>query len=233
MDFPTPLVQGRLIRRYKRFLAEVQLDTGEEVTAHCVNTGSMLNCQNPGSVVLLSHATNLQRKLKYTWEVVYDGETPIGINTSFSNRIVEEALQQQRIPELRHYPTYKREIRTGASRLDFFLQSESSQNPSCFMEVKNVTLAQGTRALFPDAVTLRGQKHLEELGQKVKQGHRAFLLFLVQRNDVQSFTLATHIDPEYHRKLQIALQEGVEVLVYQTCITPQGITLERSLPFLV
>lgn len=231
MKFKTVLLSGRLLRRYKRFLAEVELDSGEIVTAHCVNTGSMLGCKEEGAKVLLSEANYPHRKLKYTWEIVYVGKTPVCINTSTTNVIVAEAILQKKIPELALYSNLRREVKYGNnSRIDLLLEQEDGG--SCFIEVKNVTLAEGKLALFPDAVTTRGQKHLEELIKVVEQGYRGVIFFLVQRNDVTGFAPAQGIDPEYAKKLKKAIENGVEVFVYKSKITREQITLGLKIPLL-
>lgn len=221
MDWPAPLVPGRLIRRYKRFLADVTLDDGTTVTAHCANTGSMLGCAEPGSAVLLSEATNPARKLRYTWELVRVGRTWVGINTARANAIVAEAVQAGRIAELAGHTGLRREVPYGRnSRIDIFLTG--GPGPT-YVEVKNTTLADGGTARFPDAVTARGQKHMAELARVVRSGARAAVVFLVHRDDARRFTPADDIDPDYGKALRRAAKAGVMVLPYGTSAGPDGV----------
>lgn len=229
MLFPTPLVQGRLIKRYKRFLADVELENGEIVTAHSVNTGSMLGVLDPGNEVWLSRADNPKRKLAYTWELVRAGKELIGINTSMANLLTWEALREEQIPELSGYEYIRKEVKYGAnSRIDFLLSG--SDRPDCYVEVKNVHLKRDRHAEFPDTVSQRAAKHMEELGNMVKQGKRAVVLFIVQRNDVEGFKVAADIDPAYNHALETALDAGVEALSYSFTVTPSSIALARKLP---
>ncbi len=230
MEFAAPLLSGRLIRRYKRFLADVALDeSGEEVVAHCPNPGSMLGLDDPGAEVWLSPATTPGRKLRFSWELVRVGEGLVGINTGRPNAIVEEALAQARVAELAGYPRVRREVPYGRnSRIDLLL--EGDQRPICYLEVKNVQLKREGPAEFPDAVTARGAKHLVELGDMVEAGHRAVMLYLVQREDCERFRIAADIDPHYAATLETALARGVEALCYACRISPRAIVLERPLP---
>ena len=232
MQFSSPLIRGTLIRRYKRFLADVTLESGETVTAHCPNSGSMLSVDRPGSDVWLSPATNPQRKLKYTWEIVKVGDSLVGINTNNPNAIAAEAVKAGEIPELAGYSSVKREVRYGRnSRIDLFLEADGL--PKCYVEVKNVTLRrdldEGTPIEFPDAVTTRGTKHLMELSEMAHSGARSVMLFLAQRNDATRFTIAHDIDPEYGKALEKALSAGVEVLCYCCRISTDSIRIERRL----
>jgi sugar fermentation stimulation protein A len=221
MDWPSPLVSGRLIRRYKRFLADVVLEDGTTVTAHCANTGSMLGCAEPGSEVLLSEAQNPARKLRYTWELVRVGTTWVGINTARANPIVAEAVLADRIPELAGHTDLKREVPYGKnSRIDLLLTG--GPGPT-YVEVKNTTLAFGGTARFPDAVTLRGRKHMGELAKVVRAGARAAVVFLVHRGDARRFCPADDIDPDYGKALRMAAQAGVMVLPYATSTGPDGV----------
>ena len=195
MQLPHHLYHGRLIQRYKRFLADVLLDSGETVTAHCPNSGSMKGCATPGSPVLLSLSSNPKRKLAYTWELVEADGVWVGINTALPNRIVHEAIAMGMIPELADYRTVRPEVPYGTgSRIDLLLTGD---RPPCYVEVKNVTLVENGRALFPDAVTTRGQKHLRELMEVVRRGERGVIFFLVQRPDADSVSPADAIDPTY------------------------------------
>ena len=222
MKFPDPLLRGTLISRYKRFLADVELDSGETVTAHCANSGSMLSVNEPGSEVFLSPARNLDRKLKYTWEMIRVGRTLVGINTSLPNGLVEEAVLDGTIVELGGYGSLRREIKYGKnSRIDLLL--EDIDKKKCYVEVKNVTmkrdLSKDAPVEFPDGVTARGAKHLVELADMVAAGHRAVMMYLVQRQDSQTFSIASDIDPVYAKGLRTAIAAGVEILCYGCKLT--------------
>jgi len=229
MQFTSPLVQGTLIERYKRFLADVRMDNGEIMTVHCPNTGTMLSCSAPDSRVCLSRADNPQRKYPYTLEMVKDHATWVGVNTARTNTLVVEALEKGQIREFQNIDTIKTEVRTSAhTRLD--LQVNHGDN-TAFIEVKNCSLAIDGCAMFPDAVTTRGTKHLHELIRLTAEGHRACIFFLVQRMDAERFSPATHIDAIYGAALRQAAAAGVLVLIYQAEVSPQGIDVVRSLPF--
>ena len=233
MFFDTTLLQGRLIKRYKRFLADVMLDDGTVVTAHCANTGAMTGCAEPGWQVWLSKSNNPKRKLAYSWELSKtDTGHFIGVNTHKANDLVAEALQQHVIAELCEYSVIQREVKAGSdnSRIDFKLSAPKQVD--CFVEVKSVTLLQAQKGYFPDAVTLRGQKHLFTLEELAKQGHRAVLLFCVQHSGIKSVEIAQHIDPDYARVLHQARQAGVEILAYSTIISPEKILINQSIPFI-
>jgi sugar fermentation stimulation protein A len=228
MDFPAPLIPGTLIRRYQRFLADVVLPDGTVVTAHCPNSGSMKGCAIPGSPVLLSRQDSPKRKLRFTWELVQIDGTWIGINTQHPNRLVREAIEAGHVRELRGYDAVRSEVTYGSerSRIDLLLTGDRGL---CYLEVKNVTLREGDLALFPDAVTERGQKHLRELQQMVAQGHRGVIFFLVQRDDIEAMGPADAIDPVYGRLLREAVHNGVEALAYRAQVTPNGITVTTPL----
>jgi sugar fermentation stimulation protein A len=231
MKLPQPLLEGTLIRRYQRFLADVSLADGTIVTAHCPNSGSMKGCALPGCTVLLSRSTNPTRKLPYTWELAKIDGIWVGINTSRPNALVHEALCADAIAELSGYDTIRPEVRYGShSRIDLLL---SGQRGQCYVEVKNVTLINGEKALFPDSVTTRGQKHLNELMEVVRQGARGVIFFLVQRADAVAVSPADEIDPEYGRLLRQALGNGVEALAYQATVGPEEIVLCKRLPVIV
>lgn len=231
MKLPSPLYPGILLRRYQRFLADVRLEDGETVTAHCPNSGSMRGCATPGNKIYLSLSDNPKRKYPFTWELVYADGVWVGINTGRPNRLVHEAISQGRIPELAGYPEIRPEVRYGTdSRIDLFLSGTAG---SCYVEVKNVTLVDGERALFPDAVTVRGQKHLRELMAVVRNGERGVIFFVVQRDDAQALSPADIIDPEYGRLLRLAVQNGVEALAYQANVSPLEISLTRRLPIIM
>lgn len=229
MKFPDPLVPGTLIKRYKRFLADVTLDDGTVVTAHCANTGSMMGVAEPGSAVWLSPARNPERKLRYTWEMIRVGEGLVGINTQHPNRIVEEGIRAGAVPELDGYDAARREVKYGkSSRIDVLLSAAG--RPDCYVEVKNVHLRRDAAAEFPDGVTARGAKHLGEMADMVAGGARAVMFYLVQREDCDSFALAGDIDPAYAEALGAARERGVEAICYACRLTPQSIELDRPLP---
>jgi len=233
MDFPAPLIRGALVRRYKRFMADVDLDDGTRVTAHCANSGSMLTVQPTGAEVWLSHADNPKRKLKYTWELVRLGGHLVGINTNLPNAIVAEAIEAGQVPELSGYESLRREVKYGRnSRIDILLSSPGRR--SCYVEVKNVTMkrdpADGGPAEFPDTVTVRGAKHLDELIDMVAAGHRAVMIYLVQRSDCGSLRIAGDIDPAYLEALQRAMSLGVEALCVSCSVTPERVTVAGPLP---
>jgi sugar fermentation stimulation protein A len=228
MRFPTNLIRGTLVQRYKRFLADVRLATGEVVTAHCTNTGSMLGCKEPGSAVYLSLSPNKGRKLAYTWEMIQVERNWVGINTMHPNRLVAEAIAAGAIPELCGYETVRREVKVSAhSRLDLCLEGN---HRCCFVEVKNVTLSFDRAAAFPDAVSERATKHLKKLIRLKRKGHRAAVVFVVQRSACDYFRPADEIDPEYGRWLRKALKAGVEALPYHAEVTPRAIVLTHRLP---
>lgn len=227
MEFKSELISGKLIRRYKRFLADVKLESGQEITVHCPNSGSMKNCANPGWRVLLSKSANLNRKYPFTWELVHNGSCWIGINTGIPNIIAAEAITSGTITELTGYDSLRREVRYGKnSRIDLLLESAAEK---CFVEVKSVTLVEDDgNYYFPDAVTERGKKHLLELTDMVKQGHRAIMLYVIQRADGLEFRPAAHIDPAYAEALRLAEKNGVEIAAYRAEITPPEIVIKNS-----
>ncbi|THF66602.1 DNA/RNA nuclease SfsA [Pseudothauera nasutitermitis] len=230
MQFPAPLQPGRLIRRYNRFLADVETPGGL-LTAHCPNTGSMMGCAEPGMQVWLSPAANPARKLAWTWELVEAlPGVLVGVHTGRSNALVREAIETGRMAALAGYPRIRGEVKYGAgSRVDLLLEADG--RPPCYVEVKNVTAAvQGGVGYFPDAVTLRGAKHLRELAGMVAAGRRAVLVFCVQREDVREVRPADHIDPAYGRALRDAMAAGVEVLALGAAVSLDGIELHRVLP---
>lgn len=239
MKFTPPLIQGRLKRRYKRFLADVELEHGELVVAHCPNTGSMTNCLVENGVCWLSRSDNPKRKLAYTLEAVtakYGGMA--GINTGMANKLVYEALELGRIKELSLYGKIEKEVSFGQekSRLDFRLSGSdcdaNDRRSGCYVEVKNLTLGMENRlGMFPDAVTTRGAKHLRELARAKQQGNRAVLLFCVQHQGIDRVTPAREIDPDYYQALMEAKDQGVEVLAYKASLSPNEFVLEESVPF--
>ena len=226
------LIPGILVQRYKRFLADVILETGETVTAHCPNTGSMRGCCEPGKKVYLSESDNPRRKLSYTWELMELPETLVGINTQIPNKLVQHSIGAGPVDELLGYTFIKPEVKTGDhTRLDLLLSND--RGDECFVEVKNCTLVENGLARFPDAVTLRGQKHLAELERLVLAGKRAVIFFLIQRMDAVSFSPADDIDPAYAIALQQAVDAGVEVVARQANLTIERISMGRSLPVLL
>lgn len=229
MKFSEPLVRGILVKRYKRFLSDIQLADGQVVVAHCANPGAMLGLNTAGAEVWLSRSQNPARKLAYSWELVRVGDHLVGINTSLPNGIVTEAIQTGKIAELRDYPILRREVRYGVnSRIDLLL--ESPAKPTCYVEIKNVHLKRGTAAEFPDCPTVRGTKHLRELEEMVAQGARAVMVYLVQRGDCDYFTVADDLDPAYGKALRDAMQRGVEAICYNCNVTLNSIELGGRLP---
>jgi sugar fermentation stimulation protein A len=225
-----PLVSGRLVKRYKRFLADVILDDGEAITAHCPNSGRMTGCNLPGQPVFLSHQDNPKRKLKYKWELIEMPTSLVGVNTMVPNRLVAESLRAGQIPALASYGDVLREVTINShSRLDLKLAGQGL--PDCYIEIKNCTLVEKGLAMFPDAPTTRGQKHLRELVRLKHHGFRSVIFFLVQRMDAHSFAPADRIDPEYGHQLRRAVEHGVEVMVYDTHIDLKSIRLRSPLPW--
>jgi len=232
MKFSDPLVRGKLIKRYKRFLVDIELESGKVVVAHCANPGSMMNLLLPDAEVWLSLASNPNRKLKYTWEMIRYEDTLIGLNTSLPNKIVEDAIQQDLVVEFTEYDSLKREVKYGEnSRIDILLQS--SNLPDCYLEVKSVTLKRpgngNNLAEFPDSVTVRGTKHLHELSGQVANGNRAAMFYLVQREDCNRLSIAGDIDPNYANAFIAARKAGVEMLCYGCSISPEAIKIRRKL----
>jgi len=231
MRFQTPLVPGRLLRRYNRFLADVELDTGEIVKAHCPNPGSMMGLKDPGLRVWLEPNDDPKKKLKFGWRLA---EMPsgawVGIDTSVPNRVVGEALRDRHIPEVSDYATHRAEVRySDNSRVDFLLSDPGL--PDLYLEVKNVHLVRtGTLVEFPDSVTSRGAKHMGDLAKMVAEGHRAVLLYCVQYTGCSAFTLAEDLDPTYAAAYRAARDAGVETLCYDCTISPEGVRLNKPLP---
>ncbi len=231
MRFGAALAEGRLVRRYKRFLAEVELAAGGVVTAACPNTGSMLGCCEPGSRVWLSESDSPTRKYRHTWEIVEVGRVMVGIHTGRPNALVEEAVRDGVIAELAGYRDIRREVPFGEERSRIDLVLEAPRRKACWVEVKNVTAAvAGGVALFPDAVSERGAKHLRELVRLKRAGLRPVQLYCVQRGDVEEVRPADAIDPAYGRTLREAVAAGVEVLAYRAKVTARAIRLETRIP---
>ena len=223
------LTQGILIKRYKRFMADVKLRNNHVVTAHCPNSGSMKACCEPGRTVYLTRHNKPSRRLKYTWEMIDMGASLVGVNTIVPNRLTQAAILAGDIPELSGYETVRTEVKYGKnSRIDLLLEKGGNR---CFVEVKNCTLVTEGLASFPDAVTSRGLKHLVELQEQVKQGDRSVMFYLIQRMDADRFEPADHIDPAYGQELRKAVQNGVEILVYDVAIDLEGIRLNQAVPF--
>lgn len=235
MRFSQPLVRGRLIKRYKRFLADIELPGGEIVTAHCANPGSMLGLADPGIPAWLSRSDNPKRKLAWSLEIVEvdagRGPALVGINTSHPNAIAEEAIAAGAVAEFTGYDSLRREVRYGKnSRIDILL--ESAGKPPCYVEIKNVHLVRTAGlAEFPDSVTARGAKHLDELSDMVREGSRASMFYLVQRGDTENVAIARDIDPAYGAALDRAREAGVEVVAYGCTVTDEGVEIAGALPF--
>lgn len=230
MLLPQPLISGMLIRRYKRFLADVRLESGEVVTAHTPNTGSMLGCSTPGMRVWLSRADNPRRKYPWTWELTEaEPGVLVGIHTGRSNELVWEVLVAGNVPGLQGYRPVRREVVVPHGRIDLLLEHAGGR--SCYVEVKNVTAVdvQGT-AIFPDAVSTRASRHLEALAELSAAGNRAVIFFCVQRGDALRLSPADAIDPVYGRTLRRVLGQGVEALAWRATVTPQAIMLRTPLP---
>mgnify|MGYP006275195885 CR=1 FL=1 len=227
--FPA-LIEGTLVKRYKRFLADVKLEDGRVVTAHCPNSGSMKTCSQPGAKVWISKSDNPKRKLKYSWELIDTGDSLVGINTLTPNRLVKKCVENGIIKELGGYETVKPEVKTGeGTRLDLMLEKSSGQR--CYIEIKNCTLVENRIAMFPDALTDRGRKHLEALAELSRQGHRAVIFFIIQRMDADLFSPAAHIDPGYARTLAEVMDCGVELMIRDTRIDKEKVMLNRPVPF--
>lgn len=228
IHFPIKLVHGRLIERYKRFLADVKLDNGDIVTAHCTNSGSMKTCLETGAEVYLSPVNDPNRKTKFTWEMIQIDGSWVGINTAMPNMLALEYVKNDVIPGLQGYKNVKREVTFGDSRFDIFAENDIEK---CFIEVKNVTLKDGNYARFPDAKTTRGQKHLETLIKVKENGMRAVMLYVIQRTDVSIFGPAWDIDPQYSTILKKAYNAGVEIIPFQVKVSPSGFEPIGLLPF--
>ncbi|UUE09011.1 DNA/RNA nuclease SfsA [Dickeya zeae] len=232
MQFSPPLRPATLLKRYKRFLADVVTPDGTPLTLHCPNTGAMTGCGAPGDTIWYSTSDNPKRKYPHTWELTQTAQGHwIGVNTLRANQLVLEALHANKLSDLAGYTTIRTEVRYGSenSRIDLLLQAEGRTD--CYIEVKSVTLLQHGCGYFPDAVTLRGQKHLRELQQMASQGCRAVLCFAVLHSGIGQVSAAQHIDRHYAELLQLSQQQGVEILCYGTHISPDGMTLTGLLPF--
>ncbi|EHD20496.1 MULTISPECIES: DNA/RNA nuclease SfsA [Brenneria] len=234
MQYTPRLRPARLIKRYKRFLADVATPEGELLTLHCANTGAMTGCATPGDTVWYSTSDNPKRKYPHTWELTETQQNDwICVNTLRANTLLHEALLEDRVDALAGYTSCKSEVKYGAenSRIDLLLQAPDRIN--CYIEVKSVTLLQHGCGYFPDAVTLRGQKHLRELQQVVANGERAVLFFAVLHSGIKRVSPARHIDPRYVELLTTAQRQGVEILCYGSTLTPDSIKLTYQLPLLI
>jgi len=240
MNFELPIVRGKILKRYKRFLADIELEEdfnelkkGDVIVAHTANTGSMKTCWEPNWDIAMSFHDNPKRKLKFSLEMTHNGETWIGINTSLPNKISVDAIKDGTIKELQGYEGIKPEVKIGKSRIDILLfdgESHKETTRRCYVEVKNVTmLGDNKGAIFPDSVSERGQKHLKELIEIKESGDRACMLYIVQREDVEYFSPAEDIDPEYARLLREAHSKGVEVLAYICSVNPEGVTVREPI----
>lgn len=233
MKFSAPLLRATLIRRYKRFLADVEMPDGEMLTVHCANPGAMLGLNMPGMEVWLSDSNNPKRKLRYSWELARVGDAMVGINTAHPNRIAEEAILAKKIPGLAGYAGLRREVNYGRnSRIDLLL--EDAGRGLCYVEVKNAHLMrQPGLAEFPDSVTKRGTKHLAEMVEMVAQGHRAVMLYVVQRDDCNRFAVARDIDPTYASAVEDVKSRGVEIICYDCRLSTEAIILHQPLPIIL
>ncbi|BCX88664.1 sugar fermentation stimulation protein A [Methylomarinovum tepidoasis] len=231
MRLEGPWLEGRLLRRYKRFLADVELSDGRRITAHTPNTGSLKGCAEPGMRVWLRDTGDPKRKYRHSWELVeVRPDVLVGIHTGLSNRLVREAIAAGRVASLQGYDSIRGEVRYGRerSRIDLLLEAEG--RPPCYVEVKNVTLVENGIAAFPDAVSARGQKHLRELAEMARQGRRAVIFFCIQRSDAREMRPADAIDPVYGRTLREALAAGVEAVAMTAAVSPKCIELQTEVP---
>ena len=228
MQFETPLIPATLIKRYKRFLADVLLDDGTTITVHCPNTGSMKTCSSPKSPVMLSVSDNPKRKYPHTLEMIYETGHWVGVNTGLTNKLVAEAIEKGEVKELAEVTSLKREVTVSkGSRLDLLVEQ---QDLKTYIEIKNCSMAINSCAMFPDAVTARGTKHLEELIKIREKGDGAAIFFLIQRGDADHFSPARDIDPTYADTLAKAKKAGVMILAYQAEVSPEGIEVATRLP---
>jgi sugar fermentation stimulation protein A len=232
MHFERPLLEGRLVRRYKRFLADIELPGRGEIVAHCPNPGSMATCAAEGGRVWVSESDNPTRKLRYTWELADTGGAMVMIHTGRANTIAVEGIEAGVVAELRGYQRLRREVKCGKrSRIDVLLERGDER---CYVEIKSVTLGLGGQvSAFPDAVTARGKRHLEELIRIVETGDRGVLLFCCGRDPSREVRPADHIDPAYGEALRRALAAGVEVLAYRCEVSPAGVWLRERVPLVI
>lgn len=233
--FSEPLVKATLIKRYKRFFVDAKLENGEVVTAHCANTGSLRSCYVQDGEIFLLPINNPKRKLRYSWELSLCDNSLIGINTTIPNRVIADALANQSIEELREFKQIRTEASYGTnSRIDFLLskgEGSSKKSEFCYVEVKNCTLRIGDAITFPDAVTTRGQKHLDELTKLVKQGYKCVMFYFVNRTDGDSFRICHEIDKAYHERFCLFLKEGGAAIAYRSTLSTAGIGLGSRIEF--
>ncbi len=228
MRFDQPLIEGTLIRRYNRFLADVKLNGGEEITVHCANPGSMMGVADPGSKVLLSKHEDPRRKLKHQLEIIYAGRTPVGVHTGRPGAVVAEAIGKGKLPELHGYATLRRDIKlVKNTRIDLVLEGNGLR--PCYVQVKNVTFAYQGVAYFPDVVSADEARQLSELTDLVREGNRAMIIFVAQRADVAWFRPADHIDADYGQAFRDAVARGVEISCYRANVTKKAIELDEKL----
>jgi sugar fermentation stimulation protein A len=228
MKFEKSLIHGKLIRRYKRFLTDIELDNGKIVTAHCTNSGTMKSCLENNAEVYMTPVNDPKRKTKFTWEMIKINNNWVGINTANPNKLAFEAISKNLVPKLSGYDIVKREVKFEDSRFDIYCENSHDK---CFVEVKNVTLKEDNYARFPDAVTTRGRKHLETLIKVKQQGMRAVMLYIIQRIDVDIFAPASAIDPQYAETLEKAYKKGVEIIPIKVKVSPKKIEIINELPF--
>lgn len=229
MQFLPSLQQGKLLKRYNRFLADLELLSGEIITVHCPNSGSLKSVISPGQAAAYSVASNPSRKLPYTLEMVQVDSEWVGINTNWPNILISDAILQKKLQGLDIYDSHRREVKYGLnSRIDIILETDGM--PSTYIEIKNTTMKRGTPAAqFPDSITSRGTKHLKELMEMRRQGHRAVMIYVIQRSDCTYFEIAHDIDPLYGQTFQQAIQDGIEVYAYQCKVSPNEITLDKQI----
>ena len=230
MRFTKPMLPATLLRRYKRFLADVELEGGRELTVHCPNPGAMTSCSEPGRPVWISDSENPRRKLRYTLEMIRMGRSWVGVNTANPNPAVAGFIRAGKIPELAGYGELRREVAVGASRIDLLLRDPAGGRPDCFVEIKSCSLRVGDHAAFPDAVTERGRKHLSELAELVASGQRGVIFFFIARADCRRFRPADEIDPAYGEALRGVTAAGVEALAYRARFSRRRIELLDRLP---
>lgn len=228
MIFQPKLVPGKLIRRYKRFLADIELQSGEVVLAHCTNSGSMKSCLEDGAPVFLTPVNDPKRKTKFTWEMIFINQGWIGINTNVPNKIAYEAVKNGSIEKLKGYSTVKTEVTFEDSRFDIYAVNDTEK---CFIEVKNVSMKVNEYARFPDSVTSRGKKHLLTLIKAKSQGYRAVMLYIIQRTDIDIFGPAWDIDKDYSKTLVEAHKRGVEIIAIIASVNPKSIEIQKEIPY--
>lgn len=230
MKFAHPIFKGTFVKRYKRFFADVLLENGVTITAHCPNTGAMQGLLVEGCPVWVTHNNDPKRKLHYTWEMSYIENTMVGINTQHPNKIIAEAIKNNQIPEFIGHTNLETEVKYGKqnSRIDILLTYPD--NSKYFVEVKNVHYKDENTAVFPDSPTTRGVKHLEELCHMVNEGHKAAVVYCIQRNDISDFRFGEEFDPKYAQMAEIALKKGVKMLPVSCTLNKEGIVVNKGSP---